>query len=138
MQRGKGASEPGKVGEVLITAAWLNAMLGVEVNSGKVQKFGNKLLKMAKQFVGLEYLNLSEARIKEIGFEGMLKPIKISCSDHEGARDGRVQQWDRQGLESHLRLVHGQPIRHRRSSIVVSAKYAADKKIQPRDCSKES
>ena len=24
----------------------------------------------------------------------MLKPIKITCADHEGAREGRVQQWD--------------------------------------------
>ena len=34
------------------------------------------------------------ARIKELGFEGMLKPVKITCGDHEGARTAQVQQWD--------------------------------------------
>ena len=50
----------------------------------------------------------------------------------------RVQQWDGKTVEGHLRLVH------RRSSILApmvkdaAAKYAAEKKITPRDCSKES
>src|SRR5687767_15346109 len=39
-------------------------------------------------------LDLSAARLKELGFEGMMKPVKITCADHEGARDGRVMQWD--------------------------------------------
>ena len=30
--------------------------------------------------------------IKELGFEGMLQPLKVSCSDHEGTRAGRIQQ----------------------------------------------
>jgi len=90
---------------------------------------------------GLENLNLSEARLKELGFEGMLKPIRISCSDHEGARDGRVQQWDGKGFGKIISdWYNGQPVRHRnRSSKKFSAKYAAEKKDSSRaDCSKES
>ena len=33
-------------------------------------------------------------RIKELGFEGVLRPIKVSCADHEGARTARIQTWD--------------------------------------------
>ena len=33
---------------------------------------------------GVEHLNLSEARIKELGAAGMFPPIKTSCLDHEG------------------------------------------------------
>ena len=43
---------------------------------------------------GLENLNLTAARIKELGFEGVLSPIKVSCADHEGTRVGRIQTWD--------------------------------------------
>ena len=34
---------------------------------------------------GFENLNLTAERIKQLGFEGMLEPIKFSCADHEGA-----------------------------------------------------
>ncbi len=43
---------------------------------------------------GFENLDLSAARIKELGFEGMVAPLKFSCQDHQGADQARVQQWD--------------------------------------------
>src|SRR5215207_8344176 len=92
--KGKGASEPEKVGEVLYNRGMTNAMLGVEAIRKAQEKFGKKPLTGEQVRWGLENLNLSDARLKELGFEGMLKPIKITCADHEGAREGRVQQWD--------------------------------------------
>src|SRR5712672_3072069 len=86
--KGKGSSEPGKVGEVLYNRGLVNAMLGVEAIRTAQEKFGKKPLTGEQVRWGLENLNLSDARLKELGFEGMLKPIKISCSDHEGAREG--------------------------------------------------
>ena len=32
--------------------------------------------------------------LKQLGFEGELRPIKVSCADHEGTRTGRIQTWD--------------------------------------------
>ncbi len=87
---------------------------------------------------GLENLNISDARLKELGFEGMLKPIKISCSDHEGAREGRVQQWDGKGWKIISDWYTANQSITEPLVDDVSAKYAAEKKIQPRDCSKES
>jgi len=87
---------------------------------------------------GLENLNLSDARLKELGFEGMLKPIKISCSDHEGAREGRVQQWDGKGWKIISDWYTANQSITEPLVDDVSARYAAEKKIQPRDCSKES
>ncbi len=43
---------------------------------------------------GLENLNLSEARIKELGAAGMFPPIKTSCADHEGSGMVKFQSWD--------------------------------------------
>ena len=68
----------------------------------------------------------------------MLKPIKITCADHEGARDGRVQQWD--GKEWKIISDWYTANQEMTEPLVkdVSAKYATEKKITPRDCSKES
>ena len=43
---------------------------------------------------GLENIDLSEARLAELGLAGFTGPIKGSCSDHEGAGSVFIQQWD--------------------------------------------
>ncbi len=44
---------------------------------------------------GLESLNLSEARLKEIGLGGFAAPITgVNCSNHNGHGSAFVQQWD--------------------------------------------
>ena len=69
-------------------------MFGVEAIRTAQKKFGNKPLTGEQIQWGFEHLNLSATRIKELGFEGMLEPIKLSCSDHIGNRRARVQDWD--------------------------------------------
>jgi len=136
--KGKGLSEPGKVGEVLYNRGLVNAMLGVEAIRKAQEKFGKKPLTGDQVRWGLENLNVSDARLKELGFEDMLKPIKISCSDHEGARESRVQQWDGKGWKIISDWYTANQSITEPLVNDVSAKYAAEKKIQPRDCSKES
>ena len=43
---------------------------------------------------GLENLNITSARVKELGAEGILPPFKASCLDHEGGVGVLMQQWD--------------------------------------------
>jgi branched-chain amino acid transport system substrate-binding protein len=43
---------------------------------------------------GLENLDLSADRLKELGFEGLLRPVKVTCENHAGASQARVHQWD--------------------------------------------
>ena len=80
--------------QVLYNRGLINSMLGVEAIRTAQKKFGNKPLTGEQVRWGFENLNLTAARIKELGFEGMLKPIKFSCADHQGADEARVQQWD--------------------------------------------
>ena len=81
---------------------------------------------------------LFRSRIKELGFEGMLKPMKFSCQDHQGADEARVQQWDGKAWKvisdyyTADSKVLGPLVKD------ASDKYAAEKKITARDCSKES
>jgi branched-chain amino acid transport system substrate-binding protein len=134
--KGKGMGKD-DFGQVLYNRGMVNAMLGVEGIRKAQEKFGKKPLTGEQVRWGLENLELTAERIKELGFEGMLRPIKISCSDHEGARAGRVQQWDGKQWKviSDWYTANQDVV----EPIVkeVSAKYAAEKKITPRDCSKE-
>ena len=57
-------------------------------------KFGNKPMTGEQVRWGIENLDLTADRIKQLGFEGMIGPIKVSCADHEGTRLSRVHQWD--------------------------------------------
>lgn len=117
-------------GQVLYNRGVVNAMLGVEAIRTAQEKFGKKPLTGEQVRWGLENLNLSADRIKALGFEGALKPLKTSCQDHEGARDGRVQQWD--GKQWKV-ISDWYTARAAETDVLVksvSEKYAADKKIE--------
>ena len=43
---------------------------------------------------GLEALNITEARLKELGMEGFAAPVKVSCEDHNGHHKVFVAEWD--------------------------------------------
>ena len=124
---------------MLYNRGLINSMLGVEAIRTAQEKFGNKPLTGEQIRWGFENLDLTADRIKELGFEGMLKPLKFTCADHQGADQARVQQWDGKAVEDHLRLLHGgRDDPARRWSRTPAAKYAEEKNITPRDCSKES
>ena len=124
--------------QVLYNRGLVNSMLGTEAIRTAMKKFGNKPMTGEQVRWGFENLDLSAARIKELGFEGMVSPIKLSCDDHQGADVARVQQWDGKAWKvisdyyKADRAILDPMVKDQ------SAKYAADKKITPRDCSKES
>jgi len=70
------------------------AMLGVEAIRTAQERFGKKLLTGEQVRWGLENLDLTADRLKQLGFEGELRPVKVSCADHEGAHAARIQTWD--------------------------------------------
>jgi branched-chain amino acid transport system substrate-binding protein len=136
--KGKGAAPPEDVGHVLYNRGVVNSMLGVEAIRTAMQKFGNKPLTGEQIRWGFENLELTAERIKELGFEGMLQPLKVSCSDHEGARVSRLHQWDGKQWKIISDWYTGD------DSILLpmvnetAAKYAKEKNLTPRECSKES
>jgi len=44
--------------------------------------------------MGLENIDLTQARLEELGLAGFTGAIKGSCADHEGAGSIFIQQWD--------------------------------------------
>ena len=123
---------------VLYNRGLINSMLGVEAIRTAQKKYGNKPMTGEQVRWGFENLDLSAARLKELGFEGMLKPLKLSCANRQGADEARVHQWD--GKEWKIISDFYKADLSMLDPMVkeTSAKYAAEKKITPRDCSKES
>ena len=125
-----------KEGQVLYNRGLINSMIGVEAIRTAQGKFGKKPLTSEQVRWGFEHLDLTAARIKELGFEGMLAPLKFTCEDHQGADLARFHQWDGKAWK-----VISEMYTADRSVVdplvaATSAAYAKERNITPRDCSK--
>jgi len=92
--KGKGATKRELVGEVYYNRGMINAMLNIESVRTAMGKYGNKPLTGEQVRWGFENLNLTEQRLEQIGMKGMMRPIRVSCENHEGNGMAAVQQWD--------------------------------------------
>ncbi len=135
--KGNGTGKKEDVGAVLYNRGMINAMLVVEAVRTAQAKFGNKPMTGEQVRWGAEHLNLDAARIKTLGMEGMMLPLKITCADHEGVRKARIHTWD--GTQwSFTSDWYEADNKFLRPMVEAQAKkYAAEKKIEPRDCKKE-
>jgi branched-chain amino acid transport system substrate-binding protein len=133
--KGKGATEWDKVGEVLYNRALVNAAIGVEAVRYAIKKYGKKPTgEQVRE--GFENLDISAARWAELGFDkGFTHPIKVSCADHEGNGPILIQQWD--GKTWKIVSDWIQPMRDVVRPMIEesAAKFATENKIEPRkDC----
>jgi len=137
---GKGNLEdPSRLGSIYHTRGVSYGIIIVEAIRKAQEKFGKgKVMTPEQVRWGLENLNLTDARIKELGAGGMFPAIKTSCLDHEGSGMVRFQQWDGNGFKPLTPFMSGDKDMVRKMVDESAAKYAAEKKVTPRDCSKES
>ena len=124
-------------GEVLYNRGLVNAMLGVEAVRTAQAKYGNRRMTGAEVRWGLENLDVTEARLAELGFGDFTRPIKVTCEDHEGNGPVLIQQWD--GEKWNLVSDWIEPIREVVRPMIeeAAAAFAAENNITPRDCSAE-
>ncbi|HEX4858433.1 MAG TPA: ABC transporter substrate-binding protein [Usitatibacteraceae bacterium] len=135
--KGQGTGKKEEIGQVLYNRGMLSAALVVESIRSAQKKYGNRVVTGEEVRWGAENLNIDAARIKAMGMEGMMQPVKTSCSDHEGARSARIHTWDGKSW-SYTSEWYQSDAKFLQPLIKASAaKYAAEKKITPRDCSKE-
>jgi branched-chain amino acid transport system substrate-binding protein len=94
--KGKGAfdKERSRIGEVFYNRTLINAMLNTEAIRTAIGRYGNKPLSGEQVRWGFENLNLTEQRIEQLGMKGMIRPIRVTCENHEGNGMAIVQQWD--------------------------------------------
>ena len=135
--KGKQADKGQDISHVLYNRGLVNAMLGVEAIRIAQAKYGNKPLTGEQVRWGLEHLTLTADQIKKLGFDGMVRPIKLSCEDHEGTRSGRIQTWDGKNWKITSDWYESDDKVLKPMVIAAAKKYADEKKITARDCSKE-
>jgi len=127
-----------EVGQVLYNRGLIDGMLLVEAIKTAQAKFGKKPLTGEQIRWGFENLKLTAQHLKELGFEGLVSPLAVSCMDHSGVHRARVQQWDGSKWSFTSDWIEAD-YKYLRGKVEQSAKeYGAQKNIQPRDCSKES
>ena len=123
-------------GDVLYVRGLVSAMIGVEGIRKAQEKYGKKPLTGEQVRWGLENLDLTAERIKALGFEGVIGPVKLSCSDHEGTSQARVHTWDGKEWKVSSDWYSGDKALTEPLVEEISAKYATEKTITPVDCSK--
>lgn len=74
---------------VVVGSAWMEVLRIAQARFGRGQVLDGEQVRW-----GFENLNLTEARLRELGLHGLMPPMRLSCADHEGAGVIKVMQWD--------------------------------------------
>lgn len=130
---GKGnMQDRAKIGSILYNRGVSGALAMLEAVRVAQGKFG-KGRPMSGEEVrwGLENLNITNARLQQLGATGLLPEIKTSCDNHEGSGKVKIQQWDgskwvlvSDWIEGNKSLIH--PLFK-----ASAARYAKEKGITP-------
>jgi branched-chain amino acid transport system substrate-binding protein len=89
-----GVAAPDKVGEMLYNRGVFNSVLMAEAIRNAQQLTGRKAVNGEDVRRGLESLNLSAARLKDIGLADFAAPVRVSCADHSGHHGVYLAVWD--------------------------------------------
>jgi len=137
---GKGNLEDkARIGSVYHMRGVTAAILWTEAIRRAQEKYGKGKVMTSEQVRwGFENLNVDDARLKALGAFGMMPPVKTSCLDHEGSGATKVQQWDGTKWKAITpNWLTGDKAMIRQMVEESADKYAAEKKIKLRDCSKD-
>jgi len=96
VDKGLSKAPKDKVGENLYNRGVYNSMLIAEAIRNAQKITGKKVVNGEDVRRGLEALDITEARLKEMGMTGFAAPVKLSCEDHSGHNKVFVGQWDGQ------------------------------------------
>ena len=132
--RGKGAGPEGDVGTGPWNLGVLHSLLTAEALRTAMRHFGNQPLTGAQVQWGFEHLTLTATYIKELGAEGLLSPLTLSCRDHEGGGGVKFQQWDGTQWQVITDWMATDQALVRPLVEASAATYAQEKGITPRDC----
>jgi branched-chain amino acid transport system substrate-binding protein len=132
--RGKGAGPAEDVGTTRWNLGLLRALLMTEALRTAMGQFGHQPMTGAQVQWGLEHFSLTAARLKELGAEGLISPLTLSCRDHEGGGGVKFQQWDGTQWTVLTDWMAPDQALVRPLLEASAAKYAQEKGITPRDC----
>lgn len=128
-----------RVGSVYYNRGVVHGIVTVEAIRLAQEKFGKgKVITGEQMRWALEHLNIDNKRLKALGAEGFMPDLKVSCMDHEGSGKVKFQQWDGSKWNVITDWIDADQSIVRPMIEESAARYAKEKGITPRDCSKES
>ena len=130
-------SDPDRIGSVYYNRGLGAAMMWIE-GMKNAQKIHNKIGKAvtgAEFRDGYEAINMTDARLNELGIPGMLAPFALSCENHEGAGKFALMQWNGKKFDN-VRPFTGplDPVFIRGLVESSAAKFATENSITPKKC----
>jgi branched-chain amino acid transport system substrate-binding protein len=131
---GKGPGPEGEVGTVYWIRGMLRGLLTAAALQTAMREFDNQPLTGAQVKWGLEHLRLPPAYLKELGAEGLIPPLTLSCRDHEGGGSVKFQQWDGKQWTAITDWIAPDQALVRPLVEALAAQYAQEKGITPRTC----
>jgi branched-chain amino acid transport system substrate-binding protein len=132
--QGKGPGPESDVGTAYWVRGMLSGLFATEAIRRAMREFGNQPLTGAQVQWGLDHLDITAAYIKELGAEGLLAPLTLSCRDHEGSGSVKFQQWDGKQWTLLSDWIGTDQALVRPLVETAAAKYAQEKGITPRAC----
>jgi branched-chain amino acid transport system substrate-binding protein len=91
---GKAAGAGDQIGTVLYNRGLYAAMLAAEATRKAQEIHGVMDITPAMMRDGMEALEITEARMVELGMPNFGPAFAVSCENHGGSGQGKVQQWD--------------------------------------------
>lgn len=129
------ADDRSTVGDVLYVRGVITGLMTAEAVRIAQEEFGKGKPITGKQAQwALERINLTEERIEELGFTGILQPHKTSCKNHMGSYAARMSVWD--GKEWKINSDWYEGNRELIDPLIkeFADKYAAENRIERRNC----
>lgn len=127
-----------RFGSVYYNSGVVQAIIALEVLHTAYKKFGDKPINGIQGQWALEHLDIDNARLAQLGVQGLLQPLKLSCSDHEGGGALRVQQWNGNTWTPITDWIQADRPTLRPLINEKAAAYAKEKSITPQTCAANS
>ena len=136
---GKGEMEDkSRIGSIYHTRGIVAGIVTTEAIRTAQERFGKgKPITGEQMRWGIENLNITDARLKQLGAVGLMSALKVSCMDHEGGGPVKFMQWDGKKWNVVTDWISTDQSIVRPMVEASAAQYAKEKGITLRDCSKE-
>jgi branched-chain amino acid transport system substrate-binding protein len=137
--KGKGdLDDKSRIGSIYHTRGMVAGIVTAEAIRTAQERFGKgKPITGEQMRWGIENLNITDARLKQIGAVGLMGALKVSCMDHEGGGPVKFIQWDGKKWNVITDWISTDQSIVRPMIEASASQYAKEKGITPRDCSKE-
>ena len=134
IDKGKAAENGVHVGKAMYSRGMYAALVIGEAIRKAQELAGKPDITPAQLRDGFEALDITEARMAELGLPNFGQPIKLDCANHGGAGMARIQQWDAAAKQWKLISDFTQPDEAVLEPLIAadSEAFAKENSIQPR------